>query len=182
MRACKRGRPWIAQRERLFPVPNTRARLLLLCRYLSEAECARAHAPAAFAKDILRRAFWKVDPARTGTVSIQQFLQVGRPSVRVSLFCGSKVVKSVAWKIVNWPSHIRPQTRWKPKLAFDGAHTFQQSLRRCPLTGQREATPLLKPMLFLLFPDTTKSECSSAIELPFFLESRATLMDAECHL
>ncbi|MEW5318145.1 MAG: hypothetical protein WDW38_009391 [Sanguina aurantia] len=45
-------------------------------KYLSEAECARAHAPAAFAKDILRRAFWKVDPARTGTVSIQQFLQV----------------------------------------------------------------------------------------------------------
>lgn len=39
-------------------------------------ECVRAQAPAALEKDILRQAFWKVDPCRAGDVSVQQFLQV----------------------------------------------------------------------------------------------------------
>ncbi|GMH32772.1 hypothetical protein BSKO_00606 [Bryopsis sp. KO-2023] len=39
-------------------------------------ECTRAQAPAALQRDILRQAFWKVDPHRVGDVSLQQFLQV----------------------------------------------------------------------------------------------------------
>lgn len=45
-------------------------------KYLSERACSAARAPAALEKDILRQAFWKVDPQRTGSVSLQQFLQV----------------------------------------------------------------------------------------------------------
>lgn len=44
--------------------------------YLSEMKCAAARAPAARTKDIIREHFWKVDPQRSGLVSIQQFLQV----------------------------------------------------------------------------------------------------------
>ena len=43
-------------------------------------ECRRARAPAALTKDVLKRAFWKVDPYKTGSISLQQFLQVPHPS------------------------------------------------------------------------------------------------------
>lgn len=45
-------------------------------KYLSDVQCRSARAPSTMTKDLLRRAFWKVDPARTGTVSLQQFMQV----------------------------------------------------------------------------------------------------------
>jgi hypothetical protein len=50
-------------------------------------ECTRARAPAALTKDVLRRAFWKVDPNKTGDVSIQQFLQVCCELDGVQLAC-----------------------------------------------------------------------------------------------
>lgn len=55
-------------------------------KFMSERECQAARAPAALEKDILRRAFWKVDPQRTGSVSLQQFLQVG-PCARACDVC-----------------------------------------------------------------------------------------------
>lgn len=44
--------------------------------FLSEQECTRARAPYKLPKDVLRRAFWRVDPARSGYVSLAQFMQV----------------------------------------------------------------------------------------------------------
>jgi len=44
--------------------------------FLSEQECFRARAPYKLPKDILRQAFWRVDPAHTGYVSLAQFMQV----------------------------------------------------------------------------------------------------------
>ena len=46
-----------------------------LC-YLSEQECGRARAPYKLPRDILRLAFVRVDPRRTGYVSLAQFMQV----------------------------------------------------------------------------------------------------------
>ncbi|KAK9820398.1 hypothetical protein WJX72_009942 [[Myrmecia] bisecta] len=45
-------------------------------RFLSDQQCAAARAPSALVKDIMRQAFWRVDPKKTGEVSLQQFLQV----------------------------------------------------------------------------------------------------------
>lgn len=45
-------------------------------KYLSDQECSRARAPYKLVKDILRQAFWRVDPAHTGYVSMAQFMQV----------------------------------------------------------------------------------------------------------
>lgn len=44
--------------------------------YLADADCRSAKAPSAQPKHVLKRAFWKVDPQRSGLVSLQQFLQV----------------------------------------------------------------------------------------------------------
>ncbi|KXZ48848.1 hypothetical protein GPECTOR_25g433 [Gonium pectorale] len=51
-------------------------------KYMSDQTCGAARAPAAMEKDILRQAFWRVDPNKTGTVSIQQFLQARTPAWR----------------------------------------------------------------------------------------------------
>eukprot|EP00200_Dunaliella_tertiolecta_P007628 CAMPEP_0202381592 /NCGR_PEP_ID=MMETSP1127-20130417/37027_1 /ASSEMBLY_ACC=CAM_ASM_000462 /TAXON_ID=3047 /ORGANISM="Dunaliella tertiolecta, Strain CCMP1320" /LENGTH=1435 /DNA_ID=CAMNT_0048980603 /DNA_START=339 /DNA_END=4646 /DNA_ORIENTATION=+ len=45
-------------------------------QYLADQKCNAARAPASRTKDVLREAFWRVDPDRTGRVSLQQFLQV----------------------------------------------------------------------------------------------------------
>ncbi|KAG2428966.1 hypothetical protein HXX76_011210 [Chlamydomonas incerta] len=52
-------------------------------KFMSDRECNSARAPAALEKDILRHAFWRVDPQRTGAVSIQQFLQVWQNLLRL---------------------------------------------------------------------------------------------------
>lgn len=44
--------------------------------FLSEQECTRARAPYKLPKDVLRRAFWRVDPTQSGYVSLAQFMQV----------------------------------------------------------------------------------------------------------
>jgi hypothetical protein len=44
--------------------------------FLSEQECMRARAPYKLPKDVLRRAFWRVDPMNSGYVSLAQFMQV----------------------------------------------------------------------------------------------------------
>jgi hypothetical protein len=44
--------------------------------FLSEQECTRARAPYKLPKDVLRGAFWRVDPTRSGYVSLAQFMQV----------------------------------------------------------------------------------------------------------
>ncbi len=51
-------------------------------KFMSDRECHAARAPAAMEKDILRQAFWRVDPQKTGSVSVQQFLQVLRGGAR----------------------------------------------------------------------------------------------------
>lgn len=45
-------------------------------QFLSEQRCVLARAPASSIKGLLREAFWKVDPERTGLVSMEQFMQV----------------------------------------------------------------------------------------------------------
>eukprot|EP00798_Chlamydomonas_sp_ICE-L_P017096 gene17096-23393_t len=44
--------------------------------YTSENRNNNARAPSSSAREVLREAFWKVDPQRTGMVSLAQFLQV----------------------------------------------------------------------------------------------------------
>ena len=58
---------------------GTQAALIMMRQhltYISEQECRRARAPYKLPKDILRQAFWRVDPRRTGYVSLAQFMQV----------------------------------------------------------------------------------------------------------
>ena len=45
-------------------------------QYLVDQRCQAARAPASRPQDILREEFWRVDPERTGLVSLEQFLQV----------------------------------------------------------------------------------------------------------
>ncbi|GIL75046.1 hypothetical protein Vretifemale_4865, partial [Volvox reticuliferus] len=52
-------------------------------KFMSDWACNAARAPSALEKDILRQAFWRVDPQRTGSVSIQQFLQVWQNILRL---------------------------------------------------------------------------------------------------
>ncbi|GLC70429.1 hypothetical protein PLESTF_000972700 [Pleodorina starrii] len=52
-------------------------------KFMSDRACSAARAPSALEKDILRQAFWRVDPQRTGEVSIQQFLQVWQNVLRL---------------------------------------------------------------------------------------------------
>eukprot|EP00210_Caulerpa_lentillifera_P000626 g605.t1 len=42
-------------------------------QYIANKRCQAARAPAAFEKEILVQGFWKVDPKRTGLVSLDQF-------------------------------------------------------------------------------------------------------------
>lgn len=44
--------------------------------YMTEQECRRARAPYKIPKDLLRKAFWRIDLGRTGYVSLPQFMQV----------------------------------------------------------------------------------------------------------
>lgn len=74
-------------------------------KFMSDRECNSARAPAALEKDILRHAFWRVDPQRTGAVSIQQFLQVGLgQAARLGLGLGTRMAVEVAggWCMAAW--------------------------------------------------------------------------------
>ena len=45
-------------------------------QFLVDQRCMAARAPASRPQDILREEFWRVDPERTGLISVEQFLQV----------------------------------------------------------------------------------------------------------
>lgn len=69
---------WIRDRSQCIRL-GTQAILIMMRKhlsYISEQECKRARAPYKLPKDILRQAFWRVDPRRTGYCSLAQFMQV----------------------------------------------------------------------------------------------------------
>jgi hypothetical protein len=69
---------WIRDRSQCVRL-SVQAVLVMMRKhltYLSEQECARARAPYKLPKDILRQAFWRVDPHHTGYTSMAQFMQV----------------------------------------------------------------------------------------------------------
>jgi echinoderm microtubule-associated protein-like 5 len=69
---------WIRNRSQCIRL-GTQAVLIMMHRhlgYISEQECKRARAPYKLPKDILRQAFWRVEPRRTGYCSLSQFMQV----------------------------------------------------------------------------------------------------------
>ncbi|KAJ9507961.1 hypothetical protein QJQ45_021288 [Haematococcus lacustris] len=72
------ARFWKRNKEIAIRLANQRLENMMRrhLRYLSEQRCAAARAPAARTKDVLREAFWRVDPSHSGLVSLQQFLQV----------------------------------------------------------------------------------------------------------
>ncbi|EFJ49062.1 hypothetical protein VOLCADRAFT_90304 [Volvox carteri f. nagariensis] len=76
-----------AQRDMLMRLAIAEVGLEYMMRrhlkFMSDRACNAARAPSALEKDILRQAFWRVDPQRTGTVSIQQFLQVWQNVLRL---------------------------------------------------------------------------------------------------
>ncbi|KAG2496899.1 hypothetical protein HYH03_004906 [Edaphochlamys debaryana] len=74
-----------AQRDMLMRLATQELEYMMRrhLKYMSDRECHAARAPAALEKDILRQAFWRVDPQKTGSVSIQQFLQVWQNILRL---------------------------------------------------------------------------------------------------
>lgn len=78
--AAGRG-AWLQDRSQCLRL-GTQALLAMMRAhlvYMSGEECRRARAPYKLPKDMLRKAFWRVDPRRSGYVSLPQFMQVRLP-------------------------------------------------------------------------------------------------------
>ncbi|CAD7702032.1 unnamed protein product [Ostreobium quekettii] len=87
-------------RDRLLVEPALPAHIQNL--RAQEQECASAQAPAALQKDVLRHAFWKVDPQRAGDISIQQFLQVWQNILQLREYEeGAQVINGRARRILR---------------------------------------------------------------------------------
>lgn len=68
--------------------------------FLSDRECSRARAPYKLVKDILRQAFWRVDPQHSGYTSMAQFMQVGALSSQPVLLTAAR---SCCFKLWDGP-------------------------------------------------------------------------------
>jgi hypothetical protein len=72
---------WLKDRSQCIRL-GTQAMLAMMrthLEYMSEQECRQARAPYKLPKDVLRKAFLRVDSRQTGYVSLPQFMQVPVP-------------------------------------------------------------------------------------------------------
>ncbi|GFR50670.1 hypothetical protein Agub_g12921 [Astrephomene gubernaculifera] len=100
-----------AQRDMLMRLATAELEYLMRrhLKFMSERQCSAARAPAALEKDILRQAFWRVDPGRSGAVSVQQFLQVWQNLLRLMEY------EDVWVKGKDFKGRTRHQQVLKPK-------------------------------------------------------------------